>query len=73
MQYQDFKLDFYTEVQDLGYLVHAMGSKPFSQKFRWAARSGHGVLSRRCCCGRTGCGCVAIALWQRWRMAWVGV
>ncbi len=30
----DFNLDFYTEVQDLSYLVHAMGSGPFSQKFR---------------------------------------
>ncbi|GLC33726.1 hypothetical protein PLESTB_000109000 [Pleodorina starrii] len=30
----DFNLDFYTQVQDLGFLVHAMGDKPFSQKFR---------------------------------------
>ncbi|GIL83486.1 hypothetical protein Vretimale_11163 [Volvox reticuliferus] len=30
----DFNLDFYTQVQDLGFLVHAMGGKPFSQKFR---------------------------------------
>ncbi|GLI59768.1 hypothetical protein VaNZ11_001730 [Volvox africanus] len=29
-----FNLDFYTQVQDLGFLVHAMGGKPFSQKFR---------------------------------------
>ncbi|KAG2446787.1 hypothetical protein HYH02_008347 [Chlamydomonas schloesseri] len=30
----DFNLDFYTEVQDLGYLVAAMGGKPFSNKFK---------------------------------------
>jgi hypothetical protein len=30
----DFNLDFYTHVQDLGYLVAAMGGKPFSAKFK---------------------------------------
>lgn len=30
----DFNLDFYTEVQDLSYLIRAMGSDPFSVKYR---------------------------------------
>ncbi|KAG1659161.1 hypothetical protein FOA52_007542 [Chlamydomonas sp. UWO 241] len=30
----DFNLDFYTEVQDLSYLVAAMGKGPFSKRFR---------------------------------------
>uniref|UniRef100_A0A7S0RHC1 GPN-loop GTPase 2 n=1 Tax=Chlamydomonas leiostraca TaxID=1034604 RepID=A0A7S0RHC1_9CHLO len=30
----DFSLDFYTEVQDLSYLVRAMGTSPFSTRFR---------------------------------------
>eukprot|EP00878_Enallax_costatus_P013672 GHUV01014296.1.p1 GENE.GHUV01014296.1~~GHUV01014296.1.p1 ORF type:complete len:362 (+),score=111.59 GHUV01014296.1:348-1433(+) len=29
-----FNLDYYTEVQDLGYLVHSMGHGPFSQRYR---------------------------------------
>ncbi|KAL3137991.1 hypothetical protein ABBQ38_005230 [Trebouxia sp. C0009 RCD-2024] len=29
-----FNLDFYTEVQDLSYLVQAMGNDPFSQRYR---------------------------------------
>lgn len=31
----DFNLDFYTEVQDLGYLAKAMGNRPFSQRFKY--------------------------------------
>lgn len=30
----DFNLDFYTEVQDLSYLAKAMGSRPFSKRFK---------------------------------------
>ncbi|KAG2483316.1 hypothetical protein HYH03_017817 [Edaphochlamys debaryana] len=30
----DFNLEYYTEVQDLGFLVAAMGGKPFSNRFR---------------------------------------
>lgn len=30
----DFNLDFYTEVQDLTYLVQAMGNTAFSKRFR---------------------------------------
>lgn len=29
-----FNLDYYTEVQDLGYLVHSMGGGPFSKRYR---------------------------------------
>ncbi|PNH07274.1 GPN-loop GTPase 2 [Tetrabaena socialis] len=30
----DFSLEFYSEVQDLGYLVEAMGTRPFSSRFK---------------------------------------
>ncbi len=33
-----FNLDFYTEVQDLQYLVRSMGNSPFTTKFRSARR-----------------------------------
>lgn len=29
-----FNLDYYTEVQDLGYLLHTMGCRPFSARYR---------------------------------------
>lgn len=34
----DFSLDYYTQVQDLSYLVRAMGHDKFGAKHRWAAR-----------------------------------